>query len=74
MLDLQELTIIGIVLVVAELLGIMLAIHAVMQPRSSQGAIAWFIALITLPIITIPLYAIFGRRNFPGFILGRKID
>ena len=67
MLDLQELTIIGIVLVVAELLGIMLAIHAVMQPRSSQGAIAWFIALITLPIITIPLYAIFGRRHFLGY-------
>jgi cardiolipin synthase len=67
MLDLQELTIIGIVLVVAELLGIMLAIHAVMQPRSSQGAIAWFIALITLPIITIPLYAIFGRSHFLGY-------
>ncbi len=67
MLDLQELTIIGIVLVVAELLGIMLAIHAVMQPRSSQGAIAWFIALIALPIITIPLYAIFGRRHFLGY-------
>ena len=67
MLDLQELTIIGIVLVVVELLGIMLAINAVMQPRSSQGAIAWFIALIALPVVTIPLYAIFGRRRFLGY-------
>ena len=67
MFDLQELTIIGIVLVVAELLGILSAIHAVMQPRSSQGATAWFIALITFPVITVPLYAVFGRTRFLGY-------
>jgi cardiolipin synthase len=67
MLELQGLTIIGTVLLVAEILGIALAIHAVMQPRSSQGAIAWFIALITLPLITVPLYAIFGRTRFMGY-------
>ena len=51
----QDLTIVGAVLLVAEIIGILLAIHAVMQPRSSQGSIAWFIALITLPVVTIPL-------------------
>ncbi len=67
MLDLQHITIIGSVLLLAELLGILLAINAVMQPRSSQGAIAWFIALITLPVITIPLYTLFGRTRFLGY-------
>lgn len=67
MLDLQDLTIVGAVLLFAEVLGVLLAIHAVMQPRSSQGAIAWFIALITLPVVTIPLYAVFGRTRFLGY-------
>ncbi len=65
--DLQSLTIVGAVLLVAEVLGIVLAIHAVMQPRSSQGAIAWFIALIALPVVTIPFYAVFGRTRFLGY-------
>ncbi|MGB5277795.1 MAG: cardiolipin synthase [Gammaproteobacteria bacterium] len=67
MLDLQQLTIIGTVLLVAEILGVVLAINAVMQPRSSQGAIAWFIALITMPLITVPLYVVFGRTRFLGY-------
>ncbi|MCB1753380.1 MAG: hypothetical protein KDI74_16815 [Gammaproteobacteria bacterium] len=54
MADVQNLTLIGIVFVIAELVGVMLAVRAVMQPRSSQGAIAWFIALISLPLVTIP--------------------
>ena len=67
MLDFQGLTILGFVLIIAEIIGIMTAIHAVMQPRSSQGATAWFIALITFPVITVPLYAIFGRTRFLGY-------
>lgn len=63
----QDLTIVGAVLLVAEIIGILLAIHAVMQPRSSQGSIAWFIALITLPVVTIPLYTVFGRTRFLGY-------
>jgi cardiolipin synthase len=65
--DMQDLTIVGAVLLVAEIIGILLAIHAVMQPRSSQGSIAWFIALITLPVVTIPLYTVFGRTRFLGY-------
>jgi cardiolipin synthase len=67
MLELQGLTIIGYILVAAEVLGILLALQVVMQPRSSQGTIAWFIALITLPVITVPLYAVFGRTRFKGY-------
>lgn len=67
MLDLQSLTLLGIVLITAEIIGVFTAIHAVMQPRSSQGATAWFIALITFPVVTVPVYAIFGRTRFVGY-------
>ena len=65
--DLHGLTIIGTFLVIAEFFGILLAVNSVMQPRSSQGSIAWFIALIALPVVTIPLYAVFGRTRFLGY-------
>jgi len=67
MLDFQGLTILGFVLITAEIIGVLSAIHAVMQPRSSQGATAWFIALITFPVITVPIYVIFGRTRFLGY-------
>lgn len=67
MFELQDLTIIGLVLFIAEILGILTAIHAVMQPRSSQGATAWFIALIMFPVVTVPVYVIFGRTRFLGY-------
>ena len=67
MIDLEYLTIAGVVLVIAELAGILLAFDVVMRPRSSQGTIAWFIALITMPLITIPLYLLFGRTRFQGY-------
>jgi cardiolipin synthase len=65
--DLQHFPIIGYILVVAEITGIILALNVVMQPRSSQGTIAWFVALIALPVITVPLYAVFGRTRFRGY-------
>lgn len=65
--DSLVLSLVGTILLVAEVLGVMLTAHAVMQPRSSQGAIAWFIALITMPLITIPMYAVFGRTRFLGY-------
>ena len=67
MIDLEYLTIASVVLVIAELAGILLAFDVVMRPRSSQGTIAWFIALITMPLITIPLYLLFGRTRFQGY-------
>jgi cardiolipin synthase A/B len=48
-------------------LGVLNAAHAVMHVRSSRGAVAWSIALITLPFLTIPLYWIFSRNKFQGY-------
>jgi cardiolipin synthase A/B len=49
------------------ILGIINAAHAIMYVRSSRGAIAWSMALITLPWISIPLYWVFGRNRFQGY-------
>ncbi|HEY9623189.1 MAG TPA: cardiolipin synthase [Crinalium sp.] len=48
-------------------LGIFNAAHAVLNVRSSQGAIAWGISLITFPWLALPLYWILGRNKFYGY-------
>ncbi len=53
--------------VVVHALGIVHAAHAVMKVRSSQGAIAWGISLVTFPWLAIPLYWILGRSKFHGY-------
>ncbi|MEH2040837.1 cardiolipin synthase [Nostoc sp.] len=53
--------------VVVHCVGVIHAAHAVMNVRSSQGAIAWSISLITFPWLAIPLYWILGRTKFHGY-------
>lgn len=54
-------------LVVIELAGVLLAVDAVMRRRSAQGAIAWAVALVAMPLIAIPFYLVFGRTRFQGY-------
>jgi cardiolipin synthase len=61
-------TIIAIVVPLVELAGIIAAVHAVMTARTSQGAIAWGISLVTFPWLALPLYAVFGRSKFKGYV------
>jgi len=56
------------VFVLLEILGLVSAIHAVLQPRTSQGAIAWIVCLIALPVVAVPAYWIFGRSRFKGYV------
>jgi cardiolipin synthase A/B len=51
-----------------ELLGILFAMRAVLKTRTAQGAIAWTIALVTLPVVAVPLYLVFGRGRFQGYV------
>ena len=64
-------TIIAILIPIGELFGIIAAVHAVMNARTSQGAIAWAISLVTFPWLALALYAIFGRNKFNGYVLLR---
>lgn len=66
-------SIVAIVVALVEVLGILAAIHAVMNTRTSQGAIAWGISLVTFPWLTLPLYAVFGRSKFKGYAVTRHL-
>ncbi len=44
------------------------AVEVILNGRTSQGAIAWTISLLTLPMLSLPLYLIFGRNRFDGLL------
>jgi len=58
--------------VLLHLVGVVCAIIAVMQTRTPQGAIAWSVSLITFPYVSVPLYLIFGRTKFHGYLAARE--
>ena len=59
-------------LAIAHMLGIFSPISALMATRTSQGAIAWIVALNSFSLITVPAYWIFGRNKFKGYVKARK--
>jgi len=60
--------VVATVVVVAEILGVLSAVHAVMNTRTSQGSIAWAVTLVTFPYVTVPAYWVFGRNRFRGYV------
>jgi hypothetical protein len=56
------------VMVLVELVGIGFAIDAVMRNRTPQGTIAWAIALVLMPAVSIPFYIVFGNRRFDAYV------
>ncbi len=68
----QELGLIGALMLVFTGLGILSAIQAVLTARTSQGAIAWVVCLLTLPYLAVPAYWILGRNRFHGYVTARR--
>lgn len=62
----------AILFLIAETLAIVSIAHAVMSVRTSQGTWAWALALLFFPPLTVPLYWVFGRRSFHGYIQTMK--
>lgn len=60
-------SIFGIATIIVHCLGIVSAAHAVMVVRSSRGAIAWSISLITFPWLAIPLYWTLAKNKFQEY-------
>ncbi len=56
------------VLGVAQVLGVLSALDAVMKTRTPQGATAWVLALVLMPLGALPLYWIFGRTKFDAYV------
>ncbi len=61
-------TLIAVALVLVYVMAIVSALEAILKARTSQGAVAWTISLLTLPYITVPLYLVFGRNKFDGYL------
>jgi cardiolipin synthase A/B len=62
----------AIVIALIHVAGLLTALRAVMDVRTSQGAIAWAVALITFPYVSLPAYLIFGRNKFRGYTVRRR--
>jgi cardiolipin synthase A/B len=43
------------------------AIESILKTRTAQGAIAWAIGLVMMPMLVLPIYLVFGRRKFFGY-------
>lgn len=62
---------IGLAIFMVHLLGVLSAVLALMSSRTSQGAIAWIISLVTFPYAALPAYWVFGRPRFYGYVSAR---
>lgn len=68
----DSVTVVAVVYAGVEIIGIAVALRAIMTARTSQGAVAWAIGLITFPWVALPLYGIFGGRRFRGYVAARR--
>lgn len=58
----------------AHLLGALTSVRAIMETRTSQGAVAWAISLNTFPYVAVPAYWILGRSSFVGYVQLRRSE
>ncbi|RDB43134.1 cardiolipin synthase [Halomonas sp. DQ26W] len=61
----------GLAIFLVHLLGFFSAVLALLSSRTSQGAVAWIISLVTIPYLAVPAYWIFGRPRFYGYVSAR---
>jgi len=54
------------------LLGLLLAVRALLIARTPQSAIGWSLGLIFLPYLAIPLFLVFGQSRFSGYTLSGR--
>ncbi|MDX3906447.1 MAG: cardiolipin synthase [Pigmentiphaga sp.] len=64
----ESLLSIGLEVAAIHILGIVAACHAIMNTRTSQGAVAWAVALVSIPYLTLIPYLFLGRSRFAGYV------
>ena len=69
-----SLGVLAILYAVLEAAGIITAVHAVFNARSAQGSTAWALALVAMPLLALPLYSLFGRNKFSGYVDARRVS
>ncbi|MGF7130600.1 cardiolipin synthase [Paraburkholderia sp. EB58] len=58
----------------AHILGVIAACHAILNTRTSQGAVAWAVSLVAMPYLTVVPYLFLGRSKFQGYADARRIE
>ena len=48
--------------------GVLSALDAVMTARTPQGSVAWAVALLSFPLVALPLYWAFGRSRYTHYV------
>lgn len=56
------------------LIALFCVYRVLLSYRTAQGAIAWIISLIGLPWIAVPLFLLFGRNRFSGYVRARRLN
>lgn len=51
-----------------QIVGLLSTFHALRRVRTSQATIAWCVGMLTLPVLVVPLYWVFGRSRFFGYL------
>lgn len=64
----ESLLSIGLEVATLHTLGIIAACHAIMNTRTSQGAVAWAVALVSVPYLTLIPYLFLGHSRFAGYV------
>lgn len=65
-------SLIALLLALVYTLALYVVFRILLSYRTTQGAIAWIIALMTFPYIALILYALFGRNRFSGYVRARR--
>ncbi|WP_345810827.1 cardiolipin synthase [Paraburkholderia sp. PREW-6R] len=65
---------IGPLVALAHILGVVAACHAILNTRTSQGAIAWAVSLVAMPYLTLVPYLFLGRSKFAGYADARRVE
>ncbi|WP_334319593.1 cardiolipin synthase [Termitidicoccus mucosus] len=58
--------------IVAQVAGFLSSVRAILETRTPQGAVAWVVALNTLPYLSVPAFWVFGRNKFVGYVSLRR--
>jgi cardiolipin synthase len=61
-------------IIFCHVLGALTSIRAILDVRTPQGAVAWAVSLNTFPYIAVPAYWVFGRSEFEGYVLLRRLS
>ncbi len=62
----------AVLVTVLHLTGLVMAVVALLNARTPQGAIAWSLFLVMFPVLGLPVYFVFGERKFVGYVRARR--